>query len=118
MGMLDARTDCLLIFINDTCREGSYRIFRTEELVRAFPAKYAVDSEGLFLMLDYLCARDYVTVKYRDEETICLSPLPKGRLFHENAVSGKRRRILQVLSAVASGFCGGLIALLLWSLLC
>ena len=118
--MLDDRCDCLLDFINRECSEGSYRVFDPSELIAAFPAEYAVDSDGLFLMLDYLAERDYVVVKYRDGEAVCLAPLPKGRRYHEEKQEAGRREADQerfvrrsFWAGAAGGGLGGLLGGLL-----
>lgn len=118
--MLDDRCNCLLDFINRECSEGSYRVFDPSELIAAFPVEYAVDSDGLFLMLDYLSEREYIVVKYRDGEAVCLAPLPKGRRYHEERQeSGQREREHEQFlkrsfwAGMAGGSLGGLLGGLL-----
>ncbi len=88
--MLDNRTDVLLNYINKQCSEGSYRIFSPSELISAFPEKFAVDFDGLLLILDYLKEREYIAVKYTDEKAVCLAPMPKGRIYHEEQAAAER----------------------------
>jgi hypothetical protein len=118
--MLDDRTDYLLNFINRECSEGTFRIFSPSELLAAFPKKYAVDTDGLLLIMGYLKEREFILVKYADEESICLTPLPKGRLYHEERASRKKdifheRKILWVafLGSILGGVIGHLLALVI-----
>ena len=96
--MLDDRTDYLLNFINRECS----------------------DTDGLLLIMDYLKEREFILVKYADEESICLTPLPKGRLYHEERASRKKdifheRKILWVafLGSILGGVIGHLLALVI-----
>lgn len=84
--MLDKRTEKMLSIINTQCEEGSYKILEIDELLSLLPSKYHLDREGLKDIINYLCEREYIKSKYFDEKVYCISPLPKGRLYHENAV--------------------------------
>lgn len=108
--MLDDRTEYLLKFINRECCEGTFRIFSPSELLDAFPKKYAVDADGLLLIMDYLKEREYILVKYADEASVCLTPLPKGRLYHEERVGKRRERFREfriLWTAFFGSFLGG-----------
>ena len=111
--MLDNRTDVLLNYINTECCEGSYKIFSPSELMSAFPEKFAIDFDGLLLILNYLKDREYIAVKYTDDKAVCLSPLPKGRIYHEEQVlkdkqeyTYKRMVYVAFLGAVLGGIIG------------
>lgn len=106
--MLDDRTEYLLNFINRECSEGTFRIFSPSELLAAFPKKYAVDADGLLLIMDYLRGREYILVKYADENSICLTPLPKGRLYHEER-AGKRKEAFHERGILWTAFFGSII---------
>ena len=122
--MLDKRTSALLNKINELCAEGSYKIVETEELLACFSAKDKVDTEGLRHMLGYLCDRKYIDVKYAEEGVFCVSPLPEGRMYFENAQQAKtdvfrRRRdtvAMTVIGAFFGGFAGSMIAWLVSAL--
>lgn len=81
--MLDERTNILLKYINDYCKDQSYKVVDIEQLQSAFPNKFSIDKEGVEQMIEYLTARQYISVKYSDKEQYCLSPLPKGRHYFE-----------------------------------
>lgn len=120
--MLDSRTDRLLKFIHGNSAEGSFRIFGTDELLQAFSAKQGVDGEGLAMMLDFLCEGRYIAVKYRDSASVCLAPLPKGRIYCEEDINEQKKRLSAALRRIAfnvlSGAVGGMIALWLGRALC
>ena len=106
--MLDDRTEYLLNFINRECSEGTFRIFSPSELLAAFPKKYAVDADGLLLIMDYLKEREDILVKYADEDSICLTPLPKGRLYHEERTS-KRKEVFHERKILWTAFFGSIL---------
>ncbi len=107
--MLDNRTDVLLNFINNECSEGSFKIFSPSELMSAFPERFAIDFDGLLLILDYLGEREYIVVKYADENAVCLSPLPKGRIYHEEreAKDLQQQRYARLVYVAFFGALGG-----------
>jgi hypothetical protein len=43
-------------------------------------------------MMEYLKVREYIKCKYSDDKVYCVAPLPKGRLYHENALIEQKNR--------------------------
>lgn len=114
--MLDKRTEILLNAINNLCEQGSYKVLEEGDLLHCFPPKYRPDSDGLADMVSYLCDREYIKCKYSDKKVFCVSPLPKGRLYHENALreqknkfSYKRLVFMAFLGSVLGGMLGAAI---------
>lgn len=90
--MLDKRTELILSAINTKCEEGSYKVMEAADILSQLPKQYAMDGEGLSDIINYLCDREYLKCKYSDSKVYCLSPLPKGRLYQENAATEKKQR--------------------------
>lgn len=114
--MLDKRTEALLCIINRCCQEGSYKVLDKQEVLSQFVLKYRPDIDGLNDMMDYLRDREYIKCKYSDDKVYCVSPLPKGRLYHENALmeqkkkfSYKRLVFMAFLGSVMGGMLGAAI---------
>lgn len=118
--MLDKRTEKALSIINTQCEEGSYKVLDANELLSLFPAKYRPDREGLNDIINYLCEREYIKIKYSDDKVYCLSPLPKGRLYHENAVLEQKNKFSYnrlVLAAFIGSVFGGLLGAALYGII-
>lgn len=115
--MLDERTSFLLSAVNECCGNGSYKIIEESDLLACFPAAMKTDAAGLKAMLDYLEDHKYIEVGYAGEGEYCVRPMPEGRLYFERIKSEKRERLIRrieaFLLALAGGFFGALIALLL-----
>jgi hypothetical protein len=110
--MLDKRTEMLLIAINNRCGEGSYKVLEKSELINAFPQKFRPDNEGLSDMVNFLCEREYLKCKYSDDNVFCLSPLPKGRLYHENSLNEQKNKFSYrrlVVTAFIGSVLGGVL---------
>lgn len=82
--MLDERTLTLLNIINEQCGKGGYKVFEIEDLISSFPTPYLLDRQGLNESLTILSSREYISIKYQDEQEICLAVLSKGRLENES----------------------------------
>lgn len=116
--MLDKRTGILLGKINEICSEGSYKVVEEGELLSCFPARYAVDRDGLATMMTYLEEHSYIDVRYAEEGVYCVTPLPEGRKYTESAreertTSFRRRRDTVLLTAVGAflgAFAGAILA--------
>lgn len=88
--MLDRRTDIFLNYIVNECEEGAYQVFNVEDMLMAMPKKYKMNTDNISQMVTYLAERGYISVKHRDENVYCLSPLPKARLSAEQDSSIKK----------------------------
>lgn len=84
--MLDKRTLKLLDILNNECRDSGYKIFSLKELALMMPEYLKADISGIRECIFALSSREYISVKYEDDEEICLCPLPKGRMVFENRI--------------------------------
>lgn len=123
--MLDERTAALLNHINTLCADGTYQIVEQEELLSCFSAKIGMDEESLAKTVSYLQENGYLDVKYAQDGTYCLCPLPEGRMYVERARAAKsdvsrRRRDIVLMTAIGAfigAFVGSLTAWLISTLL-
>lgn len=106
--MLDKRTESVLSGINTLCAEGTYKILETEEILAVLPRKFKIDADGLKQMVKYLKDRDYIDVKYSDEQQYCLCTLPKGRLYFESVGKEKREGGKRSKRLFWAAFLGGI----------
>ena len=91
--MLDERTLTLLNIINEQCLNGGYKIFEIENLISSFPKPFSVDRQDLNECLFILSSREYINIKYQDEQEVCLSVLSKGRLENERRLDREIEKI-------------------------
>lgn len=89
--MLDKVTSNVLNAINENCKDNSYVIIKSSDINMYLSQKKQLDNESIKETVDYLAEREYIKLKYSDEETYCLTMLPKGRLFSEDRKEQKRR---------------------------
>lgn len=81
--MLDLRSKEILKFLVDECNDGAYKIIDADEIIDSLPQNIRIDSENLTQTIKYLENREYISVKYADNQQFCLTPLPFGRQFVE-----------------------------------
>ena len=82
--MLDKRSIVLLNQINSKCDGSGYKIFSFEELLSLMPMKLGLEREGLKEILANLSNNELISIKYNDQNAVCLRPLIKGRVAIEN----------------------------------
>ena len=122
--MLDKQTSTLLANLNAICQDGSYKVIEKNELINAISKKNKVDEDALKAMIEHLQERNYLSIKYSDDNVYCLSVLPKGRLFEEKSkeLANEKRKFNKLvvitlsLSSVAS-FVGAFCAMIVFKLL-
>ena len=56
------------------------------------PKKFKIDIDGISQLIGYLKKGEYVSVKYADNEVVCISPLPRGRRIFEVEEDNKRHK--------------------------
>ncbi|MBQ3493499.1 MAG: hypothetical protein IJA88_05260 [Clostridia bacterium] len=118
--MLDKRCIELLNIINHECNDSGYKIFSIEELVSLMPERFGIDGLGLAECIKTLYEREYISVKYQDDNEVCMCPLTKGRLVFENKLeqaleksrAERRYFLFSFAGAVAGGVGSFLVALL------
>ena len=119
--MLDNRSLKLLDILNNQCLDSGYKIFSLSELVSMMPEHLKTDVSVIRDCLFSLSTREYVSVKYEDEEEVCLCPLPKGRLVFENRVDEEiekhKTRVKYFLYSAFGGFLGGMLGVTIVSII-
>lgn len=119
--MLDERSMTLLKIINGECVGTGYKIFALEDLVLSLPRELYIDKEEVSKLIVNLCEREYISVKYQDENEVCVCTLPKGRMVFENAVNmeiqARRVEKRYFLHAFLGGGLGGIIGAIVTALL-
>lgn len=116
--MLDKRTSILLSFINETCKEGGYEVIEKNEIFQRYERKFPIDEETLSHSLNYLEENKFIDVRYKDENLICVCPLPYGRDYFERERQAEfereddRKKIFYIcaLSSFVSGFLSSFVA--------
>lgn len=111
--MLDKRCLALLKIINEQCADSGYKIFSIQELISLMPNHFGVDESVVYICIKTLTEREYISVKYQDEQEICLVPLVKGRLVFENAIDEKVERERAEKKYFIHSLLGGLIGAIL-----
>lgn len=119
--MLDRRCYALLDEINARCESSGYKIFDVNELVQAMPVALGMDAACLSDCILTLSAREFISVKYQDDNEVCLCPLVKGRLVFENRIQEKieqsKRKKALFISSFFGAFLGGVAVAALYAVL-
>lgn len=104
--MLDYRTLSLLDIINSNCQSGGYKVFLINDLISAMPSAFKVDEQVILDCLEALKNHQYVSIKYQDDDEVCLLPLIKGKLESENRIDQEIEKIKSQKQYFWSGFLG------------
>ena len=111
--MLDERTFALLNLINLECQNGGYKVFLIKDLIYSMD-KYSFDEYDFLESIERLKNHQYISVKYQDDNEICLTPLIKGRLESEKRLERKIEQIENEKKyfsySFLGGLCGGVLA--------
>ncbi len=119
--MLDKKTSITLKVLNLICEDDVYKVVDYDNLISHFPKKVKCSKEMLEDSLNYLKAGQYIDIKYSQDDTYCLTVMPKGKLILEdtdrdiNAMSRFTKILL--VTALTSGimaFLGGFLAIMLF----
>ena len=118
--MLDERTIALLDIVNLECSSGGYKVFFIKDLISSFPTRLCVDERELLESIETLSNHQYISVKYQDQNEICLCSLIKGRLESENRLDAqierleenKKHFLFAFLGALVGGVCAFILALI------
>lgn len=106
--MLDERTFALLNAINLECQNGGYKVFLIKDLLYSVD-KYSFDEYDFLESIERLKNHQYISVKYQDDNEICLAPLIKGRIESENRLEKQIERIEDQRKYFLYSFLGGLL---------
>lgn len=115
--MLDEKSLVLLKTIDLLSPDQGYKIFETGELASAMPDDLAIDSACVRELINKLAAREYISVKYADDNEICLKPLAKCRTAYERRIdeevaSARTEKRFFAYAFIGAVCGGGAIALL------
>ena len=119
--MLDSISLALLNVICVNTDAFYHKVFSIEFLLGEMPKELNVNKNAVIEGLTFLTERDYISVKYQDENEACVGITQKGRLVFENKIdqeietSQKARKYLlfAFLGSVIGSLIGALIALLI-----
>ncbi len=111
--MLDKRCIALLDVINSNSNDSGYKIFSFEELISLLPIRLSFDVEGLMETLSNLSRNEFISIKYQDENEVCLRPLIKGRVAIENKTEKDLEENSFKKKLIIFSFLGGLFGGLL-----
>ena len=115
--MLDRKTERLLKILIVLTEDGTaYKVLAYADISE----KLGTAPETLKELLTYLNEREYIKIKYNDAKDVCLTVLPKGKLYTESVkkdvktVSKGRIKffIATFLGAMAGGIVGSGITIL------
>lgn len=122
--MLDYRSKTILVYLVNECSEGSYRVVETKELIATLPKKIKADNSVVEQCMKYLEKGNYISIKYKDNNMYCVSPLPFARQLLEN----ERNQRLKAKKFITMGsmlyilififaFLGSFLAILVYGML-
>ena len=122
--MLDFRSKTILNYLVNECSEGSYRVVETSELTASLPKKVKADTNVIEQCMKYLEKGNYISIKYKDNNMYCVSPLPFARqlLESESNERQKTKKIIRVGSMLyvlvfVFAFLGSFVAILVYGMI-
>lgn len=97
----------LFKYFVDECNDG-YGVFEIEEIKSYLPKKYS--SNDIKRLLRHYEIGGYISIKYNDEKTYCLSPLAKARAIAEEGKTSvfSLALVLNLIFAFLGAFLGTL----------
>lgn len=124
--MIDTKSSLVLKILINECPNGSFHIIEGKDIISSLPLKYRVDFEGLENILNYLERKDFISIKYDDDDGVyCLCVLPSGNEYFENLNKQKREDkkssllwryiLINSITTFLFGFVGAVIAYLILS---
>lgn len=111
--MLDKFTNTILKKISEYTQGEEYVIINLEELKNSLPFKS--DNEGLLSTIKFLQKQEMITLKYSDDQNVCLSVTPQGRQYLEEQKELLKQRLTKVRKSLVAGV-GVFIAAMLGSI--
>lgn len=99
--MLDKLTRTVLKKIGEMVTGEEYIIIKLSELKKALP--FQCDNECLASSIKFLQKQEMIAVKYSDNENICLTVLPTGRIYLEEQETVLKKQIQKVRKGLLSG---------------
>lgn len=118
--MLDRKSFKVLKVLNSVCDEGTYKVVDYDSLMQKVSDQKHSTRLGLEQILAHLKTGQYIDIKYSENNTYCLSVLPKGRMMVEENInslkSQRRAQFMMCLTIALSGimsFLGAFVAVCL-----
>ncbi|MCQ2399294.1 MAG: hypothetical protein MJ072_02175 [Clostridia bacterium] len=111
--MLNKSSAVVLNTLRSLLSGSAYEVFKVAEIFSALPVTAELSEEELKNEIAFLNDGEYISVKYQDDDEICLAVMPKGRQRfdgeeQENAKTDRRHDLF--VYSFFGGFFGGLIA--------
>ena len=110
--MLDKKSLKVLKVLNSICEEGTYKVIDYNNLIEKFGTEKKTTKLGLDQILDHLKLGQYIDIKYAENNTYCLSVLPKGRVIFEEESSLSKTKFHTRVTAFFTIMCSGIMAFL------
>jgi DNA-binding MarR family transcriptional regulator len=111
--MLDSKSTSVLIAVNTLCQDG-YKVLSLTEILYELPKEVLISQTTLCQTLSELEYKGYLSIKYQDDSEVCLSTLPKARLFLEQTATEIEQSLkdnrLNFKNAFFGSLCGGLLS--------
>ena len=122
--MLDIRSKEVLRFLTKECGEGSYRVFELGNIIASIPKKFKPDASCANICMDYLQKGGYVSIKYKDAQNYCVTPLPKAWELFESEQDKKAQDVKLIKISVLGyilvfifAFLGSFLAIIIYGLI-
>lgn len=119
--MLDKISAKLIKVLNKLSVKNTYNVLELREILNNLQDKNKMDEEVLLKNLEYLAEREFIDIKYSDENEVCLCLLPKSRRvgdeMEEIAKIKKNYISLAIISSIfgfAFAFLGAFLAIILF----
>jgi len=113
--MLDKQSLKLLVYLANTCEDGSFKIVEVAEMTKAVSKK--AELEAIRPTLKFLQDHEMIDIKYSDESKYSLSVLPKGRVYVEtqgikrvDVTLSRRMIVFAIAGSFVAAFLGALLA--------
>lgn len=118
--MLDIKTDYVLQMLLADSIENNYSVFFFSEIAEAASGKELSKSD-VISALKYLCERDFISVKYFDEDRACLKTLPKSKIYYESKSASEiipfKKEYNKSIFVGLCAFCGAFIGFVFFAAL-
>lgn len=115
--MLDVETTKIFSLLSEVAGDGRYKVITTKEIITLLPDNLKISEDAVRESVRLLSEKEFIKVKYEDDNEFCLCTLPKGRLFCENKNDEEvedflRKKSYFVISFMGA-FCGGALVALI-----
>ncbi len=119
--MLNKKSLKVLKVLSSICEDGTYKVIEYENLIQKLSIEKNSSKMVIDQILDNLKVCQYIDIKYAENNTYCLSVLPKGRMIIEEKSmflkSQKTTNLMLFATMLFSGimaFIGAFLAVILF----